>query len=495
MMTVTTVLTGLGFVALTGCGDRGDALSQPFQYTSTNGEMKSAPQRDLKNTPLERSWDLQLPHPVLRSWISPDLPHLVFFQVKESFEIFALDYASGKPVWVSPGFPKPPKVPPTCSRALVSGVGSTAIWDDRTWVVSDDTLYSFEAVYGQTVWRHELPFAPSTGPLGIGPHGNQMVFMGDWDGRIHVITYNVERNFSYELWQMNLHATVVAPLVHTQGLVYAADQEGGVHCFKLDRAEQWKAETRAPIFGGLVTRDRVLFVGNEDNKLFAFDRLNGNLLGTLFVNGPMRKAPLVFKSEPDRVYVFIDHADPAIGGLACIRTQPDLLTVVQTDAESTKKTREIMRLDVMWRIPNIGRLVGSTPLHLFVTGTDPAKRAQIIAINRRFGRVDWTWNCSEEHVAETKDKQWYPAQVVHITEYQDPSDQNRSIFTVDETGHIIAYRMFGDKPGDPNVLPPRLLTKAELAAAAEADAPNKPKKKADAAADAAGAAEAAPAAK
>lgn len=457
-----TVVTGLGLLTLASCGRaREEGQYQPFQYATTSGEVKSVPRRTLKETPLERSWDLKLPHPVFRSWVSPALPHFVFFQVRETYEVIAVDTMSGAPKWVTQPFPKPPKVPSSCSHARASGQGDRAIYDDRTWIVSDDMLYSFDAVYGQIAWRYDLPFAPSTGPLSIGPHGNQRVFFGDWEGRVHVLSYDDKRNFAFPLWQMNLRAAVVAPMIEADGLVYAADQEGGVHCFKLDRAQVWQADTKAAIFGGMVTRDRAIFVGNEDNKLFAFDRLNGSPLGTLFVNGPVRKAPFLFKDEPDKIYVFIDHTDPAIGGLACITTQNDVLEVVQVVGSiTTKKRREIIRLDTAWRIPNVSRLVGSTPLHLFVTGSDPAKRTQIVAINRQLGRVDWTWDCAEEHNAGPDNAR---RSVAYITEYQDPTNFNRSIFTADDTGHVIAYRMFGDKAGN---LTPRVAKSAAPAAGA-----------------------------
>lgn len=464
-----TALTGIGILTLASCGERREeAQFQPFQYATTSGEVKIAPRRTLRETPLERSWDLKLPHPVYRSWVSPALPHYVFFQVRETYEVIAVDMMSGAPKWVTQPFPKPPKVPAGGSHALVSGQGDKAVYDDRAWVVSDDTLYSFDAVYGQVAWRYDLPFPPSTGPLGIGPHSNQRVFFGDWEGRIHVITYDDKRHFPFELWQMNLRAAVVAPMIETDGLVYAADQEGGVHCFKLDRAEVWQQQTKAAIFGGMVTRGRVLFVGNEDNKLFAFNRLNGDLLGTLFVNGPVRKAPFIFNDEPGKLYVFIDHADPAIGGLACINTQNDVLKVEQVGTGSTTtKRREIMRLDMAWRIPNVSRLVGSTPMHLFVTGSDPAKRNQIVAINRALGRVDWTWDCAEEHVAGDLTGL---RKLAYITEYQDPTNLNRSVFTADNNGHVIAYRMFGDKAND-HAAPAGQVAAVQAAPAAPAPAP------------------------
>lgn len=445
------VFTGLGLLALVSCGRDDTGLYQTMKHTVTTGDIHGAQRRTLHQSPLERSWDLQLPYPVLRSWISESLPDIIFYQLEKTFEVVAIDTLSGSARWVTPSFPKPAKVPCSASTALLSGQGDQAVYDNRAWIVSDDTLFSYDAAYGQIAWRYDLPFAPSNGPLGIGPFNNQRVFFSDWEGRVHVITYDDARSYPYELWQMNLRSPVVAPMIHTDGLVYAADQSGTVHCFALDRKEIWQQPTNAAIFGGMATRGRSLFVGNDDNKLFSFDRLNGNLRGTIFVNGPIRSAPFVYDSEPDRVYAFIDHPNPAVGGLICVKTQEDAVDVIQVGPNATKKHHEITRMETAWRIPNVSRLVGSTSLHLFVTGNDPAAQNIIVAVNRAFGRVDWTWDCSEEHTRT--DKQ--PAKITNITEYHDANDLNRSIFTADDQGHVIAYRMFGDKANDAHAQAPR----------------------------------------
>jgi hypothetical protein len=72
-----------------------------------------------------------------------------------------------------------------------------------------------------------------------------------------------------------------------------------------------------------------------------------------------------------------------------------------------------------------------------------------MAVNRATGKVDWSWDLNEDHQAyhDIKGKA-DPREIAYISQYFDPSDQNRSIYTADTTGHVIAYRVFGDKPGD-----------------------------------------------
>jgi outer membrane protein assembly factor BamB len=462
-LVATVAVVCAGLFALSACGARQDD-GKGYTYTLADGTTRTVAKRSLAATPLEASWDLDLGGPALRAWIGPQLPNQLCFQMTEAkgYEILAVDALSGSSKWVTPTFGRPPKVPAGASHIQISGSGANAVYDDRMWTIAEDVLYSYDAVYGQLVWRHPLPFAVSTGPLAVGP----LVLMGDWEGRVHALTWHPDRHFVYEAWQFNVHAPILAPLLEAEGQIYVADQAGVVHSFNTDRAEVWRHDTGAAITGGLAARGRVLFVGNDDNKVFAFNRLTGDPMGTVFVNGPVRKAPLVYQAEPDRVYVFVDHADPAIGGLVCIRTQLDTVASIQAEGSDAPKLRnEIMRMDVAWRIPAAKRLVGSTPAHLFVTAADPAL---VLAVNRRTGLIDWVWNAAT--AAEAEEKNWRGKTT--LVEYVDAADANRSVYAIDEVGHVASFRMFGDKAGDPGM--PRAPLPAVIP---DAPAPEKPVKK------------------
>ena len=447
---VTALVAGFGLVLATGCGSS-DAprTASPAATPAPASAPAPAPiassQRHLKDTPFERSWDLQLPGPVRSSWIDPAIPDLAFFELRDHHEVYAVDAFSGNTRWVSPPFTKALRLQPSVSRNKVrDSKGSTeGAADDRLWVISDDTLFSIDAIYGQIVWRYELPFSPSTGPLAVGPDSNQRVFIGDWGGRIQVATLDANKRFPYILWQLNLRSPVTAPLVESDGLVYGADHNGTVHCFKYDREEIWSFDSGSIIYGAPLARSRVLFVGNEDNVLYALNRLTGERLGSLYLNGPIKRAPFAYKAEPARVYVWVDDHNDKIGGLYAVKTQNDNIPF----ADAAKHPLEVERVGVEWFAPGIDHLVASTPDYLFGT---KGSSSTVYAINRSSGHVDWSWDVNEEHQRYRDERgRLDPRSVAFISEYQDPSDLNRSIYTVDETGHVITYRVYGDKPGDP----------------------------------------------
>ena len=167
----TTICLGATLVAMTGCGDDRASYdpSAASSATQVTAQPKAQSVRQLKDTSFEHSWDLQLPKRIRNAWISPELPDLIFFQVVETFEIYAVDAYSGNTRWVTPAFEKPARLLPGASRAVSINKSGEQRVDDRIWVIADDTLFSFDAIYGQIVWRWQLPFSPSTSPLALGP--------------------------------------------------------------------------------------------------------------------------------------------------------------------------------------------------------------------------------------------------------------------------------------------------------------------------------------
>lgn len=467
-------------VALAGCGgDREDAPAPKASKPSSAPAVASATKADapgkirqLKDTSFEHSWDLQLPKRIRNAWISPELPEIVFFQVVQTYEIYAVDAFSGHTRWVTPAFDKPARLLPGASRSTAINRQGESVTDDRMWVIADDTLFSFDALYGQVVWRWQLPFSPSTSPMVVGADATQRVFLGDWEGRLRVVTNHPEKNFPYVLWQWNLHQPLSAePVVH-EGLIYVGDHAGKMHCFKLDRDLVWSFDTGAAIYGSALTRGRVLYVGNDNNTLYALNRLSGERVGALYMNGAIKRAPFAFDGEPGRIYLWVEASTEKPAGLYAVKTQSD--TVPFT--EPTRHPLEVERMGVEWFVADFDRLVGSTPEHLFVTKGDSTV---IHALHRATGKVMWSWDTNEMHQAYVDERgRKDPRDAVFVAQYQDSRDQNRSLYTADDTGHVIAFRVFGDKPGDPLTgasAAKRAVPKAEKAAEApkKKEAPEK----------------------
>ena len=452
--------------SLAGCGgDRADGATAPTHKSTVkapepSGATKLSEKkiRQLKDTSFELSWDLQLPKPIRNAWINPELPDLVYFQVVDTYEIYAVDAYSGNTRWVTPTFTRPARLLPGSSSASTINNSGEVVTDQRLWVISADTLSCFDAVYGQVVWSWKLPFSPSTSPLAIGSDVSQRIFIGDWEGRMRVVTNDPDKNSPRELWQLNLRQSLTAAPVVYEDQVYVGDHAGRMHAFKLDREEAWSFDSGAAIYGSALPRGRVLYLGNDNNTLYALNRLSGQQIGALYFDGAIKRAPFAFAGEPNRIYVWVDAGAGKSAGLYAVKTQSD--TVPFTDADK-KHPLEVERMGFEWFVAGYDRLVGSTPEHLFVSNGDSTV---INALHRATGKVMWSWDVNEMHQQYRDSKgRLDPRDAVFVAQYQDVRDQNRTVYTADETGHILAFRVFGDKPGDP-LTGDRKTNRAPLAA-------------------------------
>ncbi len=422
------LVASLAIVALGGCS----APRQGISLDDTPGSAKGLVPRTLDQTPFERTWHLDLGEPVHRAWTEPALPDLLFLQMAKSRRIVAIEALSGTTRWVSQALPDLISLPTSAVRTKVpTGQNGVLINDDRLYVIAQDTLQVLDAHTGHLIWRYELPFSPSTGALAVGRDATLRVFIGDWAGRMQVVSFHPEKGFPYPVWQWPLGTSIGADPVEREELIYAGDHRGVVHCFKLDRDQAWEQATGGSIAASPLVRDRLVFTGNADGVLMALSRLTGEPLGKLNLGAPVVRSPLAFRNEPDRIYVWVGSNDDT-QTLVAVSAQADSIAYTDT----ARHPMEVVRLGIDWRRPAFERLIGSTPEYLY----GAAKESSLVqALNRRTGRIDWTWDAAAVFPRAT---------LAHLVTYQDPRDRLRSLFAIDEDGHVVAHRFFGSVPSD-----------------------------------------------
>ncbi len=431
---------------LGGCEESRTAVPETVSDTSQPATIKQVPEakfRRLKETSFVRSWDLQLGSAVERSWISPAVPELVFFEVAKDHSVAAVDTMSGATRWVTMALPRVLLQPPWVTRTPLRDQNGTIYFDDRLYLISEDTLYCFDLGSGQVIWRLILPFSPATGPMAVGSEGDLRCYIGDTEGRVRVITQHPGGGAPFEIWQWNLLTDLNAQPNTFQNLVYVGDHSGKLRCFALDRDQKWAFEGGGLILGSPAVRDRVVFFGNTDNIVYAINRLTGEKYGQLNLNGQIKRAPFCFGGEPSRLYVWVDHEDARVAGLYAIRTEPGTISFPDNTADHPHPPLQVERMGLEWHCPGVSRLIGSTPMHLFMTFPDSTT---LLAVRRDSGEIEWAWNLNEERA---KDRP-----IAFVTEYQDPADGDRTIYTSDEDGNVIAYRFFGYVPPSPEAPPP-----------------------------------------
>lgn len=422
------VASALVALVLSGCS----ATRRGISVDDTPGSAKEQVPRTLAQTPFEVTWNLALDEPVHRAWTSPAVPELLFLQLEDSRRIVAVEALSGATRWVSQALPEVIALEPTITRIrLPSTQPGVTINDDRMYVIAQDTLHVLDVRTGHLIWRYVLPFSPSTGPVAVGYDSSLRVYIGDWSGRMQVVSYHQDKNFPYVVWQWPINTSVGALPVQRDALVYAGDHQGVIHSFKLDREQAWEQRIGGGIYGSPLVNDRLLLVGNTEGLLVALNRLTGESLGKLALGSPVVRAPVAFRNEPERAYVWTG-TEEGTQSLVAIQVQPD--TVAFTD--TARHPMEVVRLGVAWTRPAFESLIGSTPEYLYGT----ARESSLVqALNRRSGRIDWTWDAVSLFPRST---------LAHLVAYQDPRDRLRSLFAIDDEGRVVALRFFGSVPSD-----------------------------------------------
>ena len=422
--------TALAILACAGCadGNRTDTAASSTTPTALGGV------RRLADTPFERSWDLPVPSPVHASFISEQLPDALFVQLDNTkHQIACIDAFSGHTRWLSAPLPEALRLPPSVVRNRLPGERQgTFTVEDRLYVTMQGTLWCLDVVTGQLIWRYPLPFSPSTGPVAVGNDANVRVFLGDWRGGVQVVSVDTARSLPYIAWQWNLGSAVTATPVAAEDLVYVNDQDGNVSAFRLDRARAWTVNLGSPITAPATVRDRVLFVADQDHVLNALDRFTGETLGRIHVEAPISRAPLAFKADPGRVYIWQDGI-----GLTAVQAQFDSVPF----AVGKRPPQEVVRFATAWTLAGVDTLVGTTPAHLFLTGK--ARPGEVLTVDRKTGQILWRIDVAQER----RSGGMASVPITHVTTYSDPLDVNRSIYAADANGHLTAYRFLGYVPG------------------------------------------------
>lgn len=429
-------------ICLAACGGTDRKVESSTNTVGSTGTAKHQNEfvgvlRAPDKVPFEYSWDLQLPGPVTSSWIGNDINNVLFVQVKPTNAIYAIDAFSGKTKWISQPLPKPIAGPAQVSRlVLPSGEVGSTINDDRLYAVSDDVMYCIDGAYGEVVWNMKLPFSAASGPTAVGNEGSLRIFLGDWAGRIQVLTWTPKNNLSYVAWQYLLSAPVTAPAAAYENLVYVGDHGGKVTCFDFERDVKWQTKLGGKVMGSADPINRLLFVGATDNIFYCLNRLSGQELTRAHLNAPITRAPFHFNVDPGLVYVWTDHADPGRGGLWCFEARGDQLELTHNlDAQNRPRKKEIIRMSQRFFVPGVTKLVSSSPEYLYLMRDNSSV---VQAVNRTTGGTDWAWDLNAGHGEKA-------AKVAQVTEFIDPQDYSRSLFTVDSNNKLVAYRLYGGR--------------------------------------------------
>ena len=320
------------------------AADDKMTYAESRAAELGVPVRTLDDLPFEFSWDLEFPAPVKRVENHPHLPTTLFFQLGDG-TIHAVDSISGDTKWVSEPLVELTDLPIYVSKEESPlnrnrQPGDPIIYDYRLYVVAQSTLYCIDCEFGQTIWHYELPFEPSTGAYATGVGEGLRVYLGDWTGRVKVVSYIEDKYRPFVLWQWNIRSSTQAQPSGQSERVYVADDQGMLHCFDVDRDRKWAFDAKGAMKGSPLIRGRSLYVGGDDGVFYALHRFSGERLASLFLGAPIERDIFSLDRVSDHVFVWTEGARP---GLHAIYTSPD--NIAYTEVVERRHALEVERIE------------------------------------------------------------------------------------------------------------------------------------------------------
>lgn len=198
--------------------------------------------------------------------------------------LYALDAATGEEEWAF-----------TENRSSIDV--APAVGDSTVFFSSGGGLYAIDLQTREERWRHEEGLSPIH-PL-IHDEG---IYLGDIGGHV----YALDRTTGEERWSRDMgEVKVESPPALSDGRLYVLAADLELVSIELDSGEDvWSVrpdvEERALSRGSPVVHEELVYVGNVEGQLFAFDKTTGEETWRVETSEVINGSPTVFE---DVVYL------------------------------------------------------------------------------------------------------------------------------------------------------------------------------------------------
>lgn len=230
--------------------------------------------------------------------------------VNNSGTAFALDANTGKVLWER--------------RIGRLNASSPAYYKHRLYIVNlvPGHIIKLDARTGKTVWKRSLPGRAESSPVVVG----RSVYFGCEDGRL----YSLSTTNGNVRWSTQLGGAVKAAPAYYGGVLYVGDYGGEMNAVRAkDGKLLWQTGSLGQGFGTggefystpAVAFGRV-YAGNNDTRVYSFDRKDGALAWTYSTGGYAYSGPTVAKTSHTGPTVYIGSFDGNVYALNAKTGEP-----------------------------------------------------------------------------------------------------------------------------------------------------------------------------
>ena len=244
--------------------------------------------------------------------VSPMLAEGILYTGSGDGSLYALDAETGEEIWSAGGFGQLESTGAIAGDVIVAGgygklvqaldrrngnllwtyktgyamQGSPLIVDDRVYIATNQAVYALGLQSGQLIWEVAT--------------GNEDAFMGApayQDGTIYTtggrLLLALDGETGRELWRVEKEEQFLGLSIANQ-LVYVGNWDRHLYAFDQSTGEErWKFEANGEIWFAPAVNDDVVYAGNGDQFLYALNAQTGALLWSFKTAGRAVSEPLI----------------------------------------------------------------------------------------------------------------------------------------------------------------------------------------------------------
>jgi len=230
--------------------------------------------------------------------------------VNNNATAFALDAKTGRVTWER--------------RIGRLNASSPAYYKHRLYIVNlvPGHIIKLDARTGRTLWKRALPGRAESSPVVVG----RSVYFGCEDGRLYSLS---TRNGNVR-WATQLAGPVKAAPAYYGGVLYVGDYGGNMNAVEAKNGKLlWQTGSLGQGFGTggefystpAVAFGRV-YAGNNDTRVYSFDRKDGTLAWTYSTGGYAYSGPTVAKTSHTGPTVYVGSFDGNVYALNAKSGEP-----------------------------------------------------------------------------------------------------------------------------------------------------------------------------
>ena len=227
-------------------------------------------------------------------------------------------------------------------------------------------LHVLDVMTGHTRWRFETNGSPIVSSPAISDDGT--IYFGSWNKRFYAVDVSGNARWEYE----TDGAISASPLLLTRDMethIYVGSGDSVMYKFDTNGRVVWKCKLGEAIYSSAAASSdgETLYVGSNDNRLYAIDTTSGKILWSQILHGKVEASPAV--GSDGTIFV----AD--FGGFVSAISRHG---------------------SIEWSYETPGRvsIVSSPTLDLEDTVYIGSKTKQVLAI-RRDGTLKWSYSLDE----------------------------------------------------------------------------------------------------